>query len=119
MAESRRVRRTSIKRQGWLRSYQGVLKAWTPDQCARCGRPGDGWVNHGAANEAHHLMRRTTEWKMCVVAPLCGGPDGCHHWVENNTKKAIEDGWLVSRTRDKFDRDVMDAEIERLRGLKL
>lgn len=99
------MRKVSRKRAGWTKSYHKVLDAWNPDRCARCGCPGSGWTNKGGDFEAHHIMRRRTEWAMCVVAPLC---HGCHEWIHWNEKKAREDGWLNDRYRSKFDRDAMD-----------
>jgi len=104
------MRGISTRRQGWKKDYNNVLKAWSPDECARCGRSGDGWVNFGGDLEPHHPYGRRTRATMCIVFPFCSS---CHiDWAHNNTVKAKEDGWIIPRTRCKFDRDVMDAKIE-------
>jgi hypothetical protein len=102
-AHNQAVRKVSRKRREWLQSYKKMLRAWEPTECARCGRPGRGWVNFGGNFEAHHIARRTTEWKCCLFVPFC---TDCHQWAESHSKAAREDHWII-KPRSKFDRETM------------
>lgn len=73
--------------------YKRLLAAYAPTSCARCGKPGSGWVMHGGDFHPHHIAGRRCAWRLALFVPMC---PHCHlNYVHKNPNRAKKEQWLV------------------------